>query len=464
MIEHDPNKLKNNQSLIGHVIDDLGGVVFAVEAIDKTLAFASKAFKDNKNYQFVVKTLRGMNPVILTGHNIYNSIKYYAEQKKQMYARQRKANVILRLIGFDHLNEFELDYHDFPIGKEIITWFVTKPRTNKFKIIDFYDSNFETASSKNLEKGEYYILVEYENSKYMIEVDSTVMNNQVFVSSCYIHTVNRPEKVKDLKNAIFNEFIQAFDTHNNVIELSIKGLQTRRRMKLDFEVNQFDVQKLKSEIKKSIIKGKKRGYIMVGPPGVGKSTVIVQLESEISNIPIVYVSSSGNIFREDIANTFNFLRSISPCIAIFEDLDAYELSSKQDRIFGEFIEQMDNLKHSECIVVIASLNEPENVHASLINRRGRFDKVYFIDYPKTVEEVISVMKNKYKTETGKVLPFEKLDAQLIAKIVNHNFSHADICEVIDNLLINDISVDVNSIDTSIESVIETMKAVSKCEN
>jgi len=459
--QHNNNK-NNDKSLIGHIVNDLGGVLFAVEAIDKTLDFASKGFRNNKLYQGGIKVLRGLSPVVLTTHKINNSYKSYKEQKKQQYARQKKDYTILKIMEMEHLDEYELDSYEFAIGKEIITWFNTKPNTTAFKIINFFNSEFESVSSKNMEPGEFYIYVEFENNKYMIEADIQIINQTVFVSNCWVHATGRYEKIKELRNAIFSEFIKYFDTAKNIIEMNAKGLQTRPRLSFDYEVEQFDVYALKNEIEKAVSKGKKRGYIMVGPPGVGKSTVIIKIEKELPDIPIVYISSSGSIFREDIVNVFNFLRSISPCIAIFEDLDSFELSHKQDKIFGEFIEQMDALKHSECIIIIATLNEPENVHPSLINRRGRFDKVFFVDYPKSESQIIGVMRNRYKCELGKELPFDTLKKESVKKIVSHSFSHADICEVIDHLIINDIKIDEKSIDDSINEVVKTMMAVGQC--
>jgi len=461
--EVQPNGKNNDKSLIGHIVNDLGGVLFAVEAIDKTLDFASKGFRNNRFYQGGIKALRGLSPVVLTSHKIRNSYKSYKEQKKQQYARQKKDYTILKIMEMEHLDEYELDSYEFTIGKEIITWFNTKPNTKAFKIIDFFNSEFESVSSKTMEAGEFYIYVEFENCKYMIEADLQIINQVVFVSNCWVHTTGRYEKIKELRNAIFSEFIKYFDTSKNIIEMNAKGLQTRERLGFDYDVEQFDVSALKSEIEKSVAKGKKRGYIMVGPPGVGKSTVIIKIEKELPDIPIVYISSSGSVFREDIVNVFNFLRSISPCIAIFEDLDSFELSHKQDRIFGEFIEQMDALKHKECIIVIATLNEPENVHSSLINRRGRFDKVFFVDYPKSASSILGVMDNRYRCETGKELPFKELKESSVKKMVKNQFSHADICEVIDHMIINDIEMTEANIDKSINEVIRTMMAVNQCD-
>lgn len=456
------NERNSDKSLIGSVIFDLGGIIFAVEAIDKTLEFASKGFKNNQVYQKTIQILRGVSPAILTVHKINNSVKKFYDNKKQQYARQKKACTILKMMGLEHLDEYELDYWEFAIGKEIINWFTTRPKTENFKIIDFFNSDFEPLTSRTLEAGELYILLEYENNKYMVEADIQTVNQNVLVSNCWVHYAGRMEKSKELKNAIFGEFIKHFDTADNVIEMTAKGLQTRPRIGFKYEVEQFDVKALELEIQNAVAKKKKRGYIMVGPPGVGKSTVIIKIEKELPNIPIVYISSSGSVFREDIANGFNFLRSISPCIAIFEDLDTFELANKQDRLFGEFIEQIDSLKHKECIIIIATINEPDKVHPSLINRRGRFDKVYFVDYPKTESNILSVMKNRYNSETGKELPFENLKESIVNEIVSHKFSHADICEIIDHLIINDLELNEKNIEDSIHEVIETMKAVGQC--
>jgi len=456
-------KTNTDKSLIGYVVNDLGGVLFAVESIDKTLEFASKAFRNNRFYQGSIKVLRGLNPVILTGNKIYNSIKGFREQKKHQYARQKKNNIILKIMGLEHLDEYDLEYYDFNIGKEIISWFTSRPNTESFQIVDFFNSEFESISSKSLDKGEIYIMIESDKNKYMIEADIDVFNNQILVSSCHVHAVSTFAKINEFKTKIFSEFIKRFDTKNNVIEMTVNGLKTRPRMGFNYDICQFNVKGLRDEIKNAVHKKKKRGYILVGPPGVGKSTVIIKLEKELPDIPIIYISStSGGTFREDVVNTFNFLRSICPCIAIFEDLDSYELSHKQDRIFGEFIDQMDSMKHKECIIVIATLNEPENVHSSLINRRGRFDKVFFVDYPKTHLEILQVMQNKFNLETNNEFPLDKIDDKIVKKIVDNMFTHSDICEIIDSLIINDITINSETIEESADTIIRTMESVSKC--
>ena len=462
--ENEESEKVRDKTLLGQVINDLGGVVFALEAIDKVLGFAGKAFQDNKLYQNSIKVMRGMTPVVITGYKVYTSVKGFRDHQKHLSARQKKSVNILSLMNLGHLDEYDLDTYDFNIGREILSWLMSRPKTKNFKIVDFFNAEFEPISFKNFEKGELFILIECDNNKFMIDTDVVMLNQQVLISNCYIHSIVSMLKCMELRTNIFSEFIQYFDTANNIIEMNAKGIQTRPRIGFEYNVYQFDVDSFRSEINNAIKKGKKRGYILIGPPGVGKSTVIIKLEKELPEIPVIYITASANVISDDVSNTFNFLRSISPCIAIFEDLDGYELAHKQDKIFGEFIEQMDSLKHQECVIIIATLNEPEAVHGSLIDRRGRFDKVFFVDYPKSADEMISVMKNKMKKETGLELPFDSLDEAMVEKIRSNKFSHSDICETLESLVINDIPITVENIDKSINEVIRTMRAVKQCSS
>jgi predicted RNase H-related nuclease YkuK (DUF458 family) len=450
------------KNLIGKVISDLGGVLFAVEVIDKTLEFISNGFKNNNFYQGLVKGLRGLTPLLLTGYKIRSSIYDYYREKKMSNARMKKNVHILELMNIKNADEYDLNCFEFSLGNEIIRWFLTAPKTERFIIKDFYNSEFENFSPKSVDKGEYYIYVDCDSHKYMINFDITQLNNQIVVSSNYVYTLSSWEKIHEFKANIFSEFVKHLDIEHNVIEYISGGLYSRPRKKIDFDIIQFNVDSFKTEIKKAIEKNKRRGYVIVGPPGVGKSTVVVKMEHELNNYPIVYISSSAASYREDIRNLFNFLRSISPCIAMFEDLDSYELGSKQDRIFGEFIEQTDGLKHEECVIMISTVNEPENIHGSYIARTGRVDKLFFIGYPKCEKEVLSVMNNRYKIQTGKDFPFNTLEDNLVKSIHDNNISHSDICEIVDHLYINDIEFTHKSIKESFDVLMESKNVLKQC--
>jgi len=451
----------NDKSLVGKVIEDLGGVVFAIQSSELVLHLCSSLFKNNKVYQETIKGLKKTLPAAITGYKVYNSVKNYYKDKSLKNTSQRKISHIASLI---HLyNTDDIGCYKIHLGKEVVHWFLTKPKTNKFKIINFYNNDFEVVT-KITESGCYYILIEYGNKKLsLIEIEIGLNNNILILTNCDNYTVSYRDNDL-LRSYIFKEFIDRLDIKNNVIEYRpYGGLYSRPRKNISFNIDQFDIKSFTDEILKSIEKKKRRGYVFVGPAGVGKTTIVLKLESIINDIPIIYIQAGGETTgSDDIQNIFRFLRSITPCIAIFEDLDAYELTNKQDRIFSDFLEQLDGVKYNDCIILISTMNEPENLHGSLINRRGRIDRVFYVDYPKSDKEIYEVLKNKYNQETNQNISIKNITKAFKKKVLDYKLTHSDLCEIIEYLFINDIPINQNNIMKSLNVLIETKNAVIKC--
>jgi AAA+ superfamily predicted ATPase len=455
---------ESNKNLLNQVIKDLGGVVFAVEAIDKILYCAGCLFKNNNTYQKSIRTLRGLNPLILTGHKIYTSIRDHNSNNNPTNLYERKRMQICHIMGFKLTEAENLDNYDFMLGREIISWFLHRPNLEKIKVINFYNAEFEIISAKNIEKGEIYILLQYDNTSFCIETRINIFNNQIYISDCEIYSFQNKMQINELKNIIYGEFIKSFNTKQNIIEINKIGLQTRIKKEFNYEIYQFDIHKFCLEVENALQKKKKRGYLFVGPPGVGKSTVLVKLEKQFDNIPIVYLSTSLATYGDDVTNTFNFLRSISPCICIWEDFDCCELTNKRDKVFNEFLDQMDSLKHQEAIIIIATVNETNNIHPSLINRRGRFDKVYYFNFPQTKQEFLNILSNKYEQEFHKTMPEINFNnSTMFTKLVDNKFTHSDLCECIDSLIINNLEFNDENLEKQIDEVINSMRAINQCQ-
>jgi AAA+ superfamily predicted ATPase len=121
----------------------------------------------------------------------------------------------------------------------------------------------------------------------------------------------------------------------------------------------------------------KRGIMMYGPPGSGKSATVEQICKEIINLNgIAIFVDSPKIAAHGLHN----LRTVEPTrpiVVILEDIDSiisqYSESDLLSLLDGEL--QVDN------IVFIATTNYPERLPKRIINRPSRFDSVIFVDTP-----------------------------------------------------------------------------------
>jgi AAA+ superfamily predicted ATPase len=127
----------------------------------------------------------------------------------------------------------------------------------------------------------------------------------------------------------------------------------------------------------------KRGIIMAGPPGNGKTHMIKALINHFG-INALYVRSfSGGHASEfqHISDIFERARSSTPALLIFEDLDT--LVSPQNRSY--LLNEMDGFSLNSGILTIATANDPARLDPALLNRPSRFDRRYEFSNPETLE-------------------------------------------------------------------------------
>lgn len=119
----------------------------------------------------------------------------------------------------------------------------------------------------------------------------------------------------------------------------------------------------------------RRGYLLYGAPGTGKTSLVTALASEMRlNVCSLSLAASG-ITDDKIGS---LLASVPPrSIILIEDVDAFfrqrEQQSQQVRLsFSGFLNALDGVAAHEGSVVFMTTNHPETLDAALV-RSGRVD-------------------------------------------------------------------------------------------
>ncbi|KZO96830.1 P-loop containing nucleoside triphosphate hydrolase protein [Calocera viscosa TUFC12733] len=125
----------------------------------------------------------------------------------------------------------------------------------------------------------------------------------------------------------------------------------------------------------------KRGMIMWGPPGNGKTITIkaIMKDCDAKGFAPLYVKSFQSYMGEEgsMQMVFDKARQMSPCVLIFEDLDA--LINDRNRSF--FLNQLDGLSNNDGMLCIGTTNHFERLDPGLSERPSRFDRKYLFDNP-----------------------------------------------------------------------------------
>ena len=127
----------------------------------------------------------------------------------------------------------------------------------------------------------------------------------------------------------------------------------------------------------------KRGVLLIGPPGNGKTHTVKALINR-SKQPCLYVKSFSACWGTDqdrIREVFKRARKTIPSIIVLEDLDS--LIDKNNRAF--FLNELDGFAENTGVVVLATTNHPEKLDPAILDRPSRFDRKYYFDLPSTAE-------------------------------------------------------------------------------
>lgn len=119
----------------------------------------------------------------------------------------------------------------------------------------------------------------------------------------------------------------------------------------------------------------KRGILLYGKPGNGKTTLVKSIAGSVA-APVIYWQITEYTSSYTIQEVFSTAARLAPVIVVIEDMD-----SMPDDVRSPFLNTLDGAASKQGIFLIGTTNYPERIDPALINRAGRFDRVYEIPLP-----------------------------------------------------------------------------------
>lgn len=156
----------------------------------------------------------------------------------------------------------------------------------------------------------------------------------------------------------------------------------------------------------------RRGYLLAGPPGTGKSSLILAVASHFG-MPIYLVPLSGAAMTgERLA--WMLLNCRKPSLVALEDVDCLKVATSRDSnasdglTMADLLNVVDGIGASEDRVLFMTANRPESLDAAL-TRAGRVDRKFFVGYARD-DELRRFYERMARTHT--VTPWPEFRAAL----------------------------------------------------
>jgi ATPase family protein associated with various cellular activities (AAA) len=126
----------------------------------------------------------------------------------------------------------------------------------------------------------------------------------------------------------------------------------------------------------------KRGLLLYGPPGVGKTHTVRYLVGELTDTTIVELA--GDTLHA-IKEACSIARSLQPSMIVVEDVDL--IAEQRDHYHGSasllftLLNEMDGLDEDADVVFLLTTNRADLLEEALASRPGRVDQAVRIDLP-----------------------------------------------------------------------------------
>ena len=128
----------------------------------------------------------------------------------------------------------------------------------------------------------------------------------------------------------------------------------------------------------------RRGYLLHGPPGNGKSTAIRAMMTSRGLTAYTMTLFTDQQDDNDLNNLFELAVKNRPSMVLLEDLDRAfpKTGETKSRIsLQALLNALDGVGTGEGIVVVATANEPAILDPAILRRPGRFDRVVYFPNP-----------------------------------------------------------------------------------
>lgn len=120
----------------------------------------------------------------------------------------------------------------------------------------------------------------------------------------------------------------------------------------------------------------KRGIIMYGDPGNGKSAMIREIIRKTDNVIKVVINPNVDRVTNMLASLIKALNG-RKAIVIIEDIDSLITDSNR----SDFLNILDGVAGRSGMYFIGTTNYPEKIDPAFMNRSGRFDRTFKIENP-----------------------------------------------------------------------------------
>jgi len=151
----------------------------------------------------------------------------------------------------------------------------------------------------------------------------------------------------------------------------------------------------------------KRGILLAGEPGTGKTIICRALMAEAEEITCITTNAYSLDADEYITELYELAQDLSPCIVFIEDIDLIgqnrqELGYRSGPALLSLLAVLDGIEEKKEIVTVATTNCIDILDKAIKYRPSRFDRVIKLSFPSLEQrkELISLLSHEIPVDSA----------------------------------------------------------------
>src|SRR5271157_2441947 len=152
-------------------------------------------------------------------------------------------------------------------------------------------------------------------------------------------------------------------------------------MPIDYILNQIDTFWKREELFKDTGLLHKRGILMYGPAGCGKTSIIRLLCDDIVKRDGIVIMVTNCRLAETALGGIRQIETRRPILTIIEDIETFMGASDESSSARALLALLDGETQVDHIVHLATTNKPDQLEDRIVKRPGRFDLVVGLNHP-----------------------------------------------------------------------------------
>jgi energy-coupling factor transporter ATP-binding protein EcfA2 len=161
----------------------------------------------------------------------------------------------------------------------------------------------------------------------------------------------------------------------------------------------------------------KRGILLYGPAGCGKTSIIKLLCNDLVNRDGIVLTITNCRLAENALQGIRQIEPRRPILTIIEDIETYMGSSDDSSSARALLAFLDGESQVDHIVHLATTNKPELLEDRIIKRPGRFDLVVGLNQP------VADAREMYLRNLLKELVTDEEYAEMVAETKGLGLAH-----------------------------------------